>query len=93
MGAINVYTEDGENPRLHVCDGQQRLTTLSLLLGAIRAVAIDLNDKETVDKLDKLLFHDVKAYQEWQKTNTVKDIKDGDYLDFFRLIPTYCDRK
>jgi hypothetical protein len=40
-----------------------------------------------------LLFHDVPAFEEWSKNNSVKDIKDGDYLSFFRLIPTYCDRK
>jgi len=35
----------------------------------------------------------VKEYEEWSKNNTMNDIKDGDYLSFFRLIPTYCDRK
>ena len=40
-----------------------------------------------------MLFHDVSAFEEWSKNNSVKDIKDGDSLSFFRLIPTYCDRK
>lgn len=40
MGAISVYMEDKDTKRLGVCDGQQRLTTLSLLLGATRIQAI-----------------------------------------------------
>jgi uncharacterized protein with ParB-like and HNH nuclease domain len=94
MGAINVYLQEtGDDPRLHVCDGQQRLTTLSLLLGAIRACAIKLKMDSIVIQINELLFHDVKEYVAWCKNNSVKDIKDGDYLSFFRLIPTYCDRK
>jgi hypothetical protein len=77
---------------LHVCDGQQRLTTLSLLLGAIRAVSLSKNG-ELVDKINDLLFHDVAAYQAWAASSSVKDIQDGQLLDFFRIIPTYCDRK
>ena len=49
MGAINCYLQEtGDDPRLHVCDGQQRLTTLILLLGAIRNCAIKSNQIQIV---------------------------------------------
>ena len=54
--------------------------------------------------LDPLLFCDVRAFHDWecQAINEDEDesniedldnIPEGEYLDFFRLIPTYSDRK
>ena len=62
MGAINVYTEDD---RKIVCDGQQRLTTLCLMLSAIRTAAFNYNYKKMISEIDDLLFCDVKKYQKW----------------------------
>ena len=93
MGAINVYMEDTLTKRLGVCDGQQRLTTLSLLLGATRIQAIKTKNTKLVEEIDELLFHDMAAYKKWQEQYSVTDIKDGEYYDFFRVIPTYADRK
>ena len=39
------------------------------------------------------LIHDKSAYKKWMSENTLDDIKDGQYLDFFRVIPTFSDRK
>jgi hypothetical protein len=58
MGAIVVDQEisaEGPNSRLLI-DGQQRLTTLQLVLAAARVHAIDHADEQTVAKLEALLF-------------------------------------
>ena len=39
------------------------------------------------------LIHDKDAYQKWSSENTLEDIKDGEFLEFFRVIPTFSDRK
>ena len=39
------------------------------------------------------LIHDKDAYKKWSKGNTLEDIEDGEYLEFFRVIPTFSDRK
>ena len=46
-----------------------------------------------VSEIDDLLFCDVEKYQIWAKENKITDIKDGEFLDFFRVVPTYSDRK
>jgi len=48
-----------------------------------------------VERIDKLLFCDQKAYEEWLSENgkNVEKIQEGEFLEFFRLIPTYTDRR
>ena len=54
--------------------------------------------------LDPLLFCDIRAFHDWESQAINEDedesnienldnIPEGEYLDFFRLIPTYSDRK
>jgi hypothetical protein len=50
--------QPGQNTRFHLIDGQQRLTTLSLLLAAIRNVARRRGDEELAQELhDDYLVH------------------------------------
>lgn len=50
--------QPGQNTRFHLIDGQQRLTTLSLLLAATRNVARRLGDEELAQELhDDYLVH------------------------------------
>ena len=35
----------------------------------------------------------MKKYKTWKEKSSVNDIKEGDYMEFFRLIPTYSDRR
>ena len=90
MGPVSIY-EEGD--RLVVCDGQQRTTTLSLLIASIRIAALRGKNQKLADKLFKFLIHDVDAYKTWAKDNQLKDIKDGEYLEFFRVVPTFSDRR
>ena len=90
MGTISVYAED---KRLMVCDGQQRLTTLCLILSAIKDVASSHNLKKIEETIEDLLFCNLKKYRSWKQKSNVHTIKEGDYLEFFRLIPTYSDRR
>jgi len=41
-----------------------------------------------VERIDKLLFCDQKAYEEWLSENgkNVEKIQEGEFLEFFRLI-------
>ena len=90
MGTISVYKED---TRLMVCDGQQRLTTLCLLLSAIMNVASEKNLSQIVGAIEELLFCNVKKYKRWCENFNVDSINEGEAIEFFRLIPTYSDRK
>jgi hypothetical protein len=58
MGAIVVDQEvqaGGPATRL-VIDGQQRLTTLQLIIAAARAVALEQGEPATIQKLESMLF-------------------------------------
>jgi uncharacterized protein with ParB-like and HNH nuclease domain len=74
MGAVSVYEE---NDRLVVCDGQQRTTTLSLLIASIRIAAIRGGNEKLASELLCYLIQDKDAYKKWIKENSLDDIKDG----------------
>lgn len=51
----------GQNPRFHLIDGQQRLTTASILLASIRNVARRLEDSDLANEVDQFyLFHPLR---------------------------------
>ena len=53
--------QPGQNTRFHLIDGQQRLTTTSLLLAALRNVALRLDQAELAQELnDYYLVHPLK---------------------------------
>ena len=53
--------QPGQNTTFHLIDGQQRLTTLSLLLAAIRNVAREEGQEELADEIDQYdLVHPLK---------------------------------
>jgi hypothetical protein len=98
LGRITCVQIEGEDARLLVIDGQQRNTTCTLLLAAIRDVALEryagdsLSD-ELVLKLDSMLFPDSAGLATWLAQNTgSKQLADGVALEFAALVPTYCDR-
>jgi hypothetical protein len=62
----------------HVIDGQQRLTTLQLLLDAVQAVIASLGDKRSARLLAKLILNDEDV------------IKDADHG--FKVWPTNVDQ-
>ena len=93
MGQVTVYEVEG---MYIVADGQQRLTSLLLILASIRIVAYKSNQMELVQRIDELLFCDQSAFDQWHQKNSQNlqdSIKEGDFLEFFRLIPTYTDRR
>ena len=74
---VNTATRDVE--RREVIDGQQRLTTLQLLLDAVQYVCEERGEKGVARRLSKLVIND-------------KDlVKDED--DIFKLWPTTNDRE
>lgn len=78
LGALIVKRSEGggDVERLLVVDGQQRLTTLQLVLKAAYDVASELSDERSVARLDSLLFND-------------KRIAEGD--DRLKVRPTAPD--
>lgn len=64
MGTLAVYEDQGEHI---VVDGQQRLTTLMLILAAVRVVSFQNGDEKTVQKLDDIIFcnQKQKQYEQW----------------------------
>ncbi len=80
MGAIVVDQEvkaNGPSSRV-IIDGQQRLTTLQLLIAAARALAIEHADEATISKLEAMLF--------------LPDFLLEDTNDRLMLVPTNYDR-
>lgn len=74
-----------------VCDGQQRLTTCSLLVAAIRDVALQLGNKKLAIEMNKFLVPDKEGFKEWKEKG--EEVQDAVMLPYFRLIPTMADRK
>jgi hypothetical protein len=67
--------QPGQNTSFHLIDGQQRLTTLSLLLAAIRNVAQDTGQREFADEINGYYL--------------VHPLKKGD--QHYRLLPKERD--
>jgi len=86
------------NGRLVVIDGQQRNTTCTLLLAAIRDLAVARVSFEaaagTLAKdLDNVLLPDKAGLADWLVNHACGDtLSEGETLEFAALIPTYCDR-
>lgn len=69
-----------------MCDGQQRLTTLYLILAAAKSVASESQQTKIVDMINMMLFT-CKAEQ-------LKDLnfREGEYVEQVKFIPTFIDR-
>src|ERR1700730_6019277 len=62
---VPELAQPGQHTRFHMIDGQQRLTTLSVLLGAIRNVARNLGHNELADEIHQYyLVHPLKKGEE-----------------------------
>lgn len=70
----------GVTPRIHVVDGQQRLTTFQLFLAALRDVAAERGVHDIGPSIDNYLFNRPMA-------------GDDDPLTRFKLLPTPADRE
>ena len=57
-----------------MCDGQQRLTTLFLLLAAVKSVALEMQQTKIVEMVNLMLFTDVKIER------NLMNLKEGEYL-------------
>lgn len=103
LGRLTCTNISGENQRSIIIDGQQRFTTTTLLLAAIRDALISLekegNGKSSPESqalvkfIHKILFLEPRAMEEWiaSETNNTT-ITEGQELEFCRLVPTFCDR-
>ena len=69
-----------------MCDGQQRLTTLYLILAAAKSVASESQQTKIVDMINMMLFT--------RKTEQLKDMNfsEGEYVEQVKFIPTFIDR-
>jgi len=96
-------TRNKASGRSIILDGQQRFTTVTLLLAAIRDALWKRqqrfmeknlpfleNPTQIMDEIDQILFPDQEDYQQW--LNTSPKLEEGIELNFAKLIPTYCDR-
>ncbi|CAB9496253.1 Protein of unknown function (DUF1524) [Seminavis robusta] len=76
-----------------ILDGQQRFTTVTILLAAIRDLLPE-NDNDNlklIHSINSLIFTDVIQLRAWcHKPDS--QLQEGMELDFSRLVPTYCDR-
>ncbi len=70
-----------KTPRVHIVDGQQRLTSILLLLIAIREVAIKYDLTEVQNSVENYLTNKPKS-----KDKDISTVR-------FKLVPTISDRK
>ena len=80
LAPIGESAQIGVTPRVHVVDGQQRLTTFQLLLAAVREVAREKECPDIIAHVQDYLFNPLKS-------------KDSDPLTRFKLTPTPADRE
>jgi len=99
LTCTNVRTEED---RSIVIDGQQRFTTVTLILAAIRdefaelATGSDMSSRKIESRvrlIHEMIFLDTRAMGDWVADSQKNSIvAEGTALEFCRLIPTYCDR-
>jgi len=101
LGRITCVKCGADDGRLLVIDGQQRNTTCTLLLSAIRDVAEHLPDSDPdsdeacqklASGLNEVLLPDRSGLETWLSKTSPVTISEGEALDFAALVPTYCDR-
>ena len=96
-------TDDQQQSRSLILDGQQRFTTVTILLAAIRDAILNPGDNdsnnEMIEIINKLLFPDQQKFIEYttskpnKQNNMIDMLPEGMELSFAKLIPTFCDRK
>mmetsp|Transcript_2557 Transcript_2557/g.6497 ORF Transcript_2557/g.6497 Transcript_2557/m.6497 type:complete len:473 (+) Transcript_2557:58-1476(+) len=99
LGRITCAVSPAEGNRLLVIDGQQRNTTSTLLLAAIRDAAHQQPEgRALADELNGILMPDASGLQRWLQEKRCSSgkqaatVEEGECLDFMALLPTYCDR-
>jgi len=55
IGSFVVYTDDGRDDLYFIVDGQQRLTTITLLFAALRDALLQLNERDLAHGIHKLI--------------------------------------
>lgn len=98
LGRLTCTAACSEQQRSMIIDGQQRMTTVTLILAAMRDELVNnlgvQRDDPFVTSIHRMLFLDVEAMQEWvvQTSDAADVLREGTVLEFCRLIPSYCDR-
>ncbi len=81
-----------EVPSWILIDGQQRMTTTSLLVAAIRDALMEEgfgSDNDVVQTLERILYIDSDKARMFQG----EDLEEGCDLSFCRLLPSFYDRR
>jgi len=95
---VNVLQLDRSQavPKTLVIDGQQRLTTCTLLLAAIRDYAVQSGAKGAealATRINSVLFPNAAGLKTWAETNKGEPIEEGCDLACCVLSPTFFDRQ
>jgi len=95
LGRITTVKRSDDD-RMAVIDGQQRNTTCTLLLAAIRDTLLSTGEPchDLVASIDAVLLPDREGLEQWLTARRGKAavIREGEELPFAALVPTYCDR-
>lgn len=96
LGRLTCVFGNSHDERLVVVDGQQRNTSATLLLAAIRDIAHQSSEdcSDLVDFINSKLFPDTEGLKTWIELNSsnLSPVEEGIVLPFACLVPTYCDR-
>lgn len=84
---VSVYNPDGDGEEYQIIDGQQRLTTISILLLAIYNILINNRLSSSINRLAEKIYKEylVDEYQDEDKKIKLKSIKD-DQIAFNKLF-------
>lgn len=75
---VSVYNPDGDGEEYQIIDGQQRLTTVSLLLLAMYNLLINNKASSSINRLSEKIYEEylVDKYQDEDKKIKLKSVKD-----------------
>lgn len=101
IGRFTCFENEDE---IIVIDGQQRITTVMIIIMSIRDAFIRINTvqknrkiERMIDKMNSILFntdsHGPPPMESDEKSDSVLDIEEGDRLQYIRFLPTYLDRE
>jgi len=90
----NLVTTKIDDHHILLIDGQQRMTTSSLLIAALRDALLSEGADEQRDKTVCQLNNALYLKENWRDLwETEKEFGDGEDATFCRLLPSFDDRK
>jgi hypothetical protein len=86
LNKIEIFEKDKANHILQVCDGQQRLTTISLILFCIKKLLKDTNNQQAIEIINPLIYQRLKTAKKAINGNEPRIILGPEDNHLYRTI-------